>query len=57
MVGLTNQTMKRNDGLKSIRESADTITPQTRHHFRLLDQVNALVGAREADPDLVSWRG
>ena len=44
--------MKRDDGLKSIRESSDTITPQTRHHFRLLDQVNALVGAREADPDL-----
>ena len=44
--------MKRDDGLTSIRESSDTTTPQARHHFRLLDQVNALVGAREADPDL-----
>ena len=27
-------------------------TPQARHHFTLADQVNQLVGAREADPDL-----
>ena len=27
-------------------------TPQARHHFTLSDQVNALVGASEADPDL-----
>ena len=28
------------------------LTPQVRHHFRMLDQVNALVEARDADPDL-----
>ena len=27
-------------------------TPQALHHFTLSDQVNALVGASEADPDL-----
>ena len=27
-------------------------TPQAMHHFTLSDQVNALVGASEADPDL-----
>ena len=26
--------------------------PQARHHFTLADQVNQLVGASEADPDL-----
>ena len=35
--------------VKSIREAS----PQAaRHHFTLSDQVNALVGASEADPDL-----
>ena len=34
--------------MKSIREA----TPQALHHFTLSDQVNALVGASEADPDL-----
>ena len=34
--------------VKAIRDA----TPQARHHFTLSDQVNALVGAREADPDL-----
>ena len=28
------------------------LTPQARHHFRMLDQVNALVKVRDADPDL-----
>ena len=27
----------------------------TQHHFTLADQVNQLVSASEADPDLVSW--
>ena len=35
--------------VKAIR---DATTPQARHHFTLSDQVNALVGASEADPDL-----
>ena len=34
--------------VKTIREA----TPQARHHFTLSDQVNQLVGASEADPDL-----
>ena len=34
--------------VKAIREA----TPQARHHFTLAAQVNQLVGAREADPDL-----
>ena len=34
--------------VKAIREA----TPQALHHFTLSDQVNALVGASEADPDL-----
>ena len=34
--------------MKSIREA----TPQALHHFTLADQVNLLVGASEADPDL-----
>ena len=33
---------------KAIREA----TPQALHHFTLSDQVNALVGASESDPDL-----
>ena len=37
------------DGLvKALREA----TPQARHHFTRFDQVNQLVGASEADPDL-----
>ena len=28
------------------------LTPQARHHFRMLDQVNALVEARDTDLDL-----
>ena len=34
--------------VKAIRNAS----PQARHHFTQLDQVNQLVGAREADPDL-----
>ena len=34
--------------VKAIREA----TPQARHHFTRADQVNQLVGASEADPDL-----
>ena len=30
----------------------DTLTPQARHHFTRFDQVDQLVGASEADPDL-----
>ena len=30
-------------------------SPQARHHFTLADQVNQLVGASEADPDLGSF--
>ena len=33
---------------KAIRDA----TPQARHHFTVADQVNQLVGASEADPDL-----
>ena len=34
--------------MKAIREA----TPQALHHFTRFDQVNQLVGASEADPDL-----
>ena len=34
--------------VKAIREA----TPQARHHFTRFDQVNQLVSASEADPDL-----
>ena len=34
--------------VKAIRDA----TPQARHHFTQADQVNQLVGASEADPDL-----
>ena len=34
--------------VKAIREAS----PQARHHFTSFDQVNQLVGASEADPDL-----
>ena len=34
--------------VKAIREAS----PQARHHFIRFDQVNQLVGASEADPDL-----
>ena len=34
--------------VKALREAS----PQARHHFTLADQVNQLVGASEADPDL-----
>ena len=34
--------------VKAIREAS----PQARHHFTRFDQVNQLVGASEADPDL-----
>ena len=34
--------------VKAIREAS----PQARHHFTRVDQVNQLVGASEADPDL-----
>ena len=32
-------------------------SPQTLHHYTRFDQVNQLVGASEADPISVSWRG
>ena len=42
--------------VKAIREAS----PQARHHFTRFDQVNQLVGASEADPDLgfmaARWR-
>ena len=37
------------DGPVKARREA---SPQALHHFTLSDQVNALVGASEADPDL-----
>ena len=37
-----------NGPVKALREA----TPQARHHFTQADQVNQLVGASEADPDL-----
>ena len=37
-----------NGPVKAIRDA----TPQALHHFTLSDQVNALVSASEADPDL-----
>ena len=50
------------DGLASIGEALSSLdgpggktlqtSPQSRHHFTQADQVNALVGASEADPDL-----
>ena len=46
------------DGLKPIGDivkdagELDSISPQERHHFTQADQVNQLVGASEADPDL-----
>ena len=41
--------------MKSIREAS----PQALHHFTRFDQVNQLVGASEADPDLgfMAWHG
>ena len=51
--------MKRNDaGLKPIAEIVPDLpvepeaAPQAKWHFTLADQVNALVDAREADPDM-----
>ena len=38
--------------VKAIREA----TPQAVHHYTQADQVNQLVSASEADPDLGSWR-
>ena len=32
--------------------TADSSTPQSLHHFTLADQMDRLVAAREADPDL-----
>ena len=37
-----------NGPVAAIREAS----PQARHHFTRFDQVNQLVGASEADPDL-----
>ena len=34
--------------MKALREAS----PQARHHYTRFDQVNQLVGASEADPDL-----
>ena len=40
--------------VKALREAS----PQAGHHFTQADQVNQLVWASEADPDLgASWRG
>ena len=51
--------MNRDDGLKPIREMLGELSaplkpvpkPQAARPFTQADQVNALVGAREADPD------
>ena len=42
---------RKRDGLVSIKE-ARLPSPQALHHFTRFDQVNQLVGASEADPDL-----
>ena len=39
--------------VKALRDTS----PEARHHFTQADQVNQLVSASEADPDMVSWRG
>ena len=33
------------------------VTPQARHPYTRFDQVNQLVEASEADPEIASWRG
>ena len=54
---------RKRDGLGSIGEvfsgpsrllkkALRSASPQARHHFNLTDQVNQLVGASEADPDM-----
>ena len=53
---------RKRDGLASIGEALSSLdepgkktlqtSPQARHHFTQADQVNQLVGASEADPDL-----
>ena len=46
---------RKRDGLVPIREAVsglDGLSPQARHHFTLANQVDQLVGACEADPDL-----
>ena len=39
-------------GLDGPVKALAKISPQARHHFTQADQVNQLVGASEADPDL-----
>ena len=39
-------------GLNGPEKAIRDATPQAAHHFTLADQVNALVGASESDPDL-----
>ena len=59
---------RKRDGLVPIGEVFDGLddgtvkkalqpSPQARHHFTRFDQVDQLVGASEADPDMgASWR-
>ena len=42
---------RKRDGLVPMQKIRDA-SPQSRHHFTQADQVNQLVGASEADPDL-----
>ena len=35
-----------------MKRKRDGLTPQARHHFTQVDQVNQLVGTSETDPDL-----
>ena len=49
----TNQNDRRHRSFEIVRQDPDAdSTPQERYHFRMLDQVNALVGARDAEPDV-----
>ena len=48
-----NQNDRRQRSFEIVRQDPDAdSTPQERYHFRMLDQVNALVGARDAEPDV-----
>ena len=42
---------RKRDGLVPVQKIHDA-SPQARHHFTQADQVNQLVSASEADPDL-----
>ena len=43
---------RKRQGLDELVTKAREASPQARHHFTQADQVNQLVGAREAEPDL-----